>query len=29
VERLSIEVHNLEQQKSELSTINEQNQKTK
>lgn len=29
VERLAIEINNLEQQKSELSTINEQNQETK
>jgi len=29
VDRLTIEIHNLEQQKSELSTINEQNQETR
>lgn len=29
VERLAIEIHNLEQQKSELLTINEQNQDNK
>ncbi len=29
VDRLTIEIHNLEQQKSDLSTINEQNQETK
>jgi thiamine biosynthesis lipoprotein ApbE len=29
VDRLTIEINNLEQQKSELSTINEQNQETR
>ena len=29
IDRLTIEIHNLEQQKSELSTINEQNQETR
>lgn len=29
VDRLTIEIYNLEQQKSDLSTINEQNQETK